>query len=99
MAYNLLLAIGNMGDLPPLDYGHRVPLSLSESITTMMFVHPINFPASFSIKSGKVDLIQIVGITSVELETAKATSSEDLKTKIVNATGSLVTQKMRSSVV
>lgn len=90
MAYNLLLAAGNMGDFPPLDYGHRVPLALSESIKTMMLTKPINYPDGFSIKSGRVDLIQVVGITPEELEAAKAASSEELKTKIVNATGGVV---------
>lgn len=32
MAYNLLLVSGQMGDVLPLDYGHRVPFRLSESI-------------------------------------------------------------------
>lgn len=49
MAYNLLLAAGKMGEYPPLDYGHRVPLALSESIKTMMLPQPMRFPASFSL--------------------------------------------------
>ena len=99
MAYNLLLATGKMGDYPPLDYGHRVPLALSEAIKTMMFTHPINFPDSFSIKSGQVDLLQVVGITSAELEAAKKTSTDDLKEIFVSNTGGLVTRKERASVV
>ncbi len=99
MAYNLLLVSGQMGDFPPLDYGHRVPLALSESIKTMMFTYPINFPNSFSIKSGKVDLLQVVGITPSELEAAKQSSSEELKEKLVHITGGLVTCKERSSVM
>ena len=99
MAYNLLLATGQMGDFPPLDYGHRVPLALSESINTMMFANPINFPSSFSIKSGRVDLLQAVGITPLELEAAKQTSSEEIKEKLVSNTGGLVTCKERASVV
>lgn len=99
MAYNLLLTAGKMGDYTPLDYGHRVPLTLSESINTMMFVRPISFPDSFAIKSGKVDLLQVVGITPAELEAAKQTSSEELKEKIVSNTGGLITYKERVSVV
>jgi len=99
MAYNLLLATGQMGDFPPLDYGHRVPLALSESINTMIFIKPISFPDSFSIKSGQVDLIQVVGITPAELEVAKETSSEELKEVIIKTTGGLLTRKERSSVV
>lgn len=99
MAYNLLLAAGKMGDYQPLDYGHRVPLALSESIKTMMFTHPINVPDSFSIKSGQVDLLQVVGITLAELEAAKKTSSDELKEMIVSNAGGLITSKERPSVV
>ena len=99
MAYNLLLATGQMGEFPMLDYGHRVPLALSGSIKTMMFIKPLNFPSSFSIKSGKVDLIQIVGITPAELEVAKKTSSDELKEIIISKTGGLLTRKERPSVV
>ena len=53
MVYNLLLASGKIGDFPPIDYGRRVPLALSESIKTMMFSRAINIPDSYSIKSGK----------------------------------------------
>ncbi len=98
MAYNLLLAAGQMGDFPLLDYGHRVPLALSESIKTMMFTHPLNFADHFSIKSGRVDLLQVVGITPSELEAAKKTSSEEIKQKLVSHTGGLVTSKERASV-
>ncbi|MCG8671364.1 MAG: suppressor of fused domain protein [Pseudomonadales bacterium] len=98
MAYNLLLATGQMGDFPPLDYGHRVPLALSESIKTMLFTQPVNFPSNFSIKSGSVDLLQVVGITPSELEAAKQTSSEDIKEKLISNTGGLVTCKERASV-
>ncbi|MEO0431966.1 MAG: suppressor of fused domain protein [Cyanobacteria bacterium J06656_5] len=99
MAYNLLLAAGKMGNFPSLNYGHRVPLALSESIKSMMFVYPHDFPHNFSIQSGQVDLIQVVGITPTELEFAKETSSEELKIKIINATGNLLTQRDRDSVV
>ena len=99
MAYNLLLAAGKMGDFPPLDYGHRVPLALSDTIKTMMFTYPLNFPKNFTIKSGQVHLLQAIGITASELEDAKQTSSEELKFKIVSATGGLVTMKDRTSVV
>ena len=98
MAYNLLLTTGQMGDFPPLDYGHRVPLALSESIRTMMFVHPVNIPSNFSIKSGSVDLLQAVGITPSELEAAKQTSSEEIRGKLISNTGGLISSKERESV-
>jgi hypothetical protein len=99
MAYNLLLAAGKMGDFPLLDYGDRVPLALSDSIKAMLLTSPVNFPESFNIRSGKVDLIQIVGITGPELDVAKATSSDELKERIIIETGGLITKKERLSVV
>lgn len=99
MAYNLLLVSGKMGDFPPLDYGHRVPLALSENIKAMLFAEPVNYPANFSIKSGKVDLLQVVGITSSELEAAKQSSSEEIKLKLLEVTGGLVTYRERASII
>ena len=99
MAYNLLLSAGKMGEFPPLNYGHRVPFTLTENIQTMMFTYPVNFINNFSIKSGKVDLLQVIGITPSELEFAKKTSSDDLREQILLKTGELTTGKVRSSVV
>lgn len=75
-----------------------MPLALSESIKAMMFAHPVNFADHFTIKSGRVDLLQAVGITQSELEVAKQTSSEEIKQKLVSNTGGLVTTKERASV-
>ncbi|MCO1336783.1 suppressor of fused domain protein [Microbulbifer sp. OS29] len=99
MAYNLLLVTGQMGDFPPLDYGHRVPLALSDSIKTMMFTQPASFPSNFYIKSGAVDLLQVVGITPSELDAAKQTSSDEIREKLVSNIGGLITSKERASVV
>ncbi|SCX79411.1 Suppressor of fused protein (SUFU) [Pseudomonas flexibilis] len=99
MVYNLLLVSGQMGEFPPLDYGHRVPLALSDSIKAMMFVHPAKFQSTFAIKSGKVDLLQVVGITPAELAAAKQSSSDELSKLIINVTGGLITKKERASVL
>ena len=98
MAYNLLLEAGQLGDFPLLDYGHRIPLALSESIKAMMITYPVGVPNSFSIKSGKVDLLQVVGITSSELVVAKQASSEEIREKLITKTGGLVTYMERESV-
>lgn len=99
MAYNLLLETGQVGDFPPLYYGDRVLLNLSESIKTMLFTKPFNFPSNFYIKSGRVDLLQVVGITQSELEVAKQTSSDYIREKLISYIGGLVTFKDRISVV
>jgi len=99
MAYNLLLAAGQMGDFPLLGDGDRVPLALSDAIRTMMFTQPVSFTHCFSIKSGRVDLLQVVGITPAELQVAKQTSSDEIRTQLISKLGRLVTSKERESVV
>ncbi|UXM81534.1 suppressor of fused domain protein [Shewanella seohaensis] len=99
MAYNLLLAAGQMGDFPLLGDGDRVPLALSDAIRTMMFTEPVSFPHCFNIKSGRVDLLQVVGITPAELQVAKQTSSDEIRTQLISKLGTLVTSKERESVV
>lgn len=99
MAYNLMLASGEMGDVPLLDYGHRIPLALSTTITAMMLTEPVHYPDNFKIQSGCVDLIQIVGITDSELEVAKATSSDNIKQRLLSKLGSLVIQQDRDSII
>jgi len=83
IAYNLLLASGKIKNFAPLDYGDRVPLNLSENIKNVMLTYPINFTDHFYLKSGRVDIIQIVGITPKELEFAKEFSSQKLANIII----------------
>ncbi len=99
MAYNLLLAAGQMGNYPLLDYGHRIPLAISDKIKTMMLTQPHAYPQSVSIKSGCVDLLQVVGITQAELDFAKENSSNELTDKFIAETGGLITAKDRDSIV
>ncbi len=99
MAYNLLLASGQMGEPALLDYGDRIPFALSDDITAMLIAPPFQLPESVDIQSGRVDFLQIVGITASELTFAKETSSEVLTDKLIEETGGLVTSKMRSSVI
>jgi Suppressor of fused protein (SUFU) len=99
MAYNVLIATGHIGNISPLSYGHRLPLAFSSTFKTMMFTQPLNFPNNFSIQSGKVDLLQVVGITASELDAAKQTSSEELKQMLVRMTGGLLTSKDRASIL
>lgn len=99
LAYSLLLESGQMGEYPPLDYGDRIPYALSEKIKAVIFSYPLNFPQSFNIKSGKVDLLQAVGVTSDELAYATRTASPYLRDQLIVETGGLVTSKERASIV
>lgn len=99
MAYNLLLASGQMGEPALLDYGDRIPFSLSDDIAAMLIAPPFQLPESVDIQSGRVDFLQVVGITASELAFAKETSSEVLTDLLIEETGGLVTSKMRRSVI
>lgn len=84
LAYNILLAHGRFGDAGPLDYGARVPLGGAINgdagcqLRFVFIAEPRSFPSSFQLDSGRVDLLQIVGITEAERDLAKAEGSEAL---------------------
>lgn len=99
MAYNLMLASGQMGEPGLLDYGDRIPFALSDDIAAMVIAPPFQLPENIDIKSGRVDFLQIVGVTEAELTYAQETSSEALIEMLIEETGGLITAKQRKSVV
>jgi hypothetical protein len=82
LAFNILLVHGRYGDSAPLDYWHSVPLGGSITcdsvLTHLLIALPNNYPAQFSLASGKVDLLHMVGITEKERDYAKTHGSEAL---------------------
>ncbi|BBO27729.1 Suppressor of fused protein (SUFU) [Marisediminitalea aggregata] len=99
MAYNLMLASGQMGEPGLLDYGNRIPFALSDDIAAMVIAPTFQLPENIDIKSGRVDFLQIVGVTEAELTYAQETSSEALIEMLIEETGGLITAKQRKSVV
>ena len=99
MAYNLMLASGQMGEPGLLDYGDHIPFALSDDIAAMVIAPPFQLPENIDIKSGRVDSLQIVGVTEAELTYAQETSSEALIEMLIEETGGLITAKQRKSVV
>ena len=98
-AYNILLSVGKFGEQPMLDYGHRIPTKIAPNLSHVVLSSPLSFPKSIELKSGKVDLIQVIGVTPQELEFAKNSSTSELVQLISNKQGSLVTIPERSSYV
>jgi hypothetical protein len=82
LAFNILLTHGRYGDSKPLDYWHRVPLGGSitreSALHHLLVAPPTSYPPQFSLISGKVDLLHVVGITEKERDYAKANGSETL---------------------
>lgn len=99
IAFNLLLAVGHYVDKSMLDYGDRIPQPIEPHITTLMLVKPKQFPVSFDLVSGKVDLMQVTGITAKELEFAKENSSDVLAEKLFAQYASYKLQPERLDVV
>jgi len=95
----ILLSVGYFENLSIFDYGDRVPLSLSSQIKVMLFTYPLNFPHNFLLPSGTVDLIQVVGITRDEADMVKEISSKELRLKLIDSIGGLITDKERSSIM
>lgn len=82
IAYNILLSVGRFGDLPMLDYGHRIPMNLAPSISHIMMVSPSHYPDHIDLMSGRVDFLHAIGITEEEYSFAKEHSSSELNEKL-----------------
>jgi hypothetical protein len=105
VAYNILLAHGLIGDFPMLDYGHRIPFSILPAsgenpiITHLMIVEPDHYQKSFTLSSGRVNFLHIIGITQEELKFAKASSSEGLLVILKTNNVYPITDRNRNSTV
>jgi hypothetical protein len=108
LAYNILLCAGRYGEPRSLDYGHRIPLGTPISPTntenTLLLSHvvlssPRHYPASFSLASGKVDILHLIGITASELDYAKEHSSEELVMLLMQNNAAPITDPYRKSIV
>jgi hypothetical protein len=95
MAFNILLSVGKYGDKPLVDYGDRIPMKIAPSITSLMIIKPKQFPVSFDLISGKVDFLQVTGITDDELKYAKDNSSDDLANRLFESQGSFIVKPDR----
>jgi len=99
VAFNILVSVGHYGDKPLVDYGDRIPMKIEPNISSLMVVKPNQFPESFDLISGKVDILQITGITAQELDYAKENSSEELANKLFESQGSFTIKPDRLGVI
>lgn len=108
LAYNILLCAGRYGDPSSLDYGHRIPLGApitpenetgSFLLSHIVIGKPEHYPNSFTLASGKVDLLHLVGITENERDFAKKHSSDALVDVLKRNNAYPVTNPKRLSVV
>ena len=99
LAFNILISVGHYGNKPLIDYDDRIPQSIEPNISSLMVVLPKQFPTSFELISGRVDCLQITGITAQELELAKESDSNVLAEKLYNHYESYKVTPNRLSVV
>jgi len=82
MAYNILLSVGHFGDKPLLGHGNRIGTGNSiiigqpSDLTVVAFVRPDHYLATFTLDSGSVEFLQLIGLTATELDYAKANSTD-----------------------
>lgn len=104
LAYNILLAHGRFGEAQCLDYGARVPLGgpidgdAASLVRFVVFSEPANFSPTFQLASGRVDFLQVVGITERERDLAKAEGTTALIDRLKAHTRFPLTDPSRASV-
>lgn len=104
LAYNVLVCHGQFGEVPALDYGHRIPVggpidpdTLSE-LRHVVISQPDHYPSQVQLDSGKFDFLHVTGVTDAEIAYAKANSTNDL-IELLKANGVFpVTDPMRTSI-
>lgn len=99
VAYNILLSIEHFGEQDLVNYGDRLPFKLSTDLTNLVILHPQNYPSRFELKSGKVDFLQVVGITKEELAFAQKNGSNELAKLLQCSQKSYVTDCERMSLI
>ena len=66
VAFNILLSVGKFGEKPLLEHWARIPQPIEPNITNLVLGVPINYPETIELVSGKVDFLEIVGLTKEE---------------------------------
>lgn len=98
LAFNILLSVGKYGDRPILGRGDRIPQTVEPNIGGLILWEPSHFPAEFHLASGKVELVQVIGVTSQELQYAKEHGSSELCEKLQVENVFPITDNQRSSI-
>ena len=61
-----MLSVGKFGEKPLLEHWARIPQPIEPNITNLVLGVPINYPETIELVSGKVDFLEIVGLTKEE---------------------------------
>ncbi len=88
LAFDMLLATGQLGSGSPLDLHDRIPLHApidgreSTEIRFVVLCEPENFPPRFKLPSGTSRFLQFVGITEAERDFAKQSGFDALRQQL-----------------
>lgn len=97
LAFDILLRAGRYEGSYPLSFGDRVPIGKSahSNIEHLFVVEPTSAPKQFSLASGKVNLVQLFGITEEECEIARSRGADELLSSLSGMSGFSVTNLRR----
>lgn len=103
-AFHILAMHGHFGERPGIDYGSRIPIrgplnQDQSALDCVIAVEPGCVAATQILPSGKFDFIELVGITSAELEYAKSAGTTALWERLQEAGLGAVTDVARESIV
>ncbi|AKS42545.1 suppressor of fused domain protein [Wenzhouxiangella marina] len=102
-AFHVLAMHGHFGERPGIDYGSRIPIRSplnreTSVLDCVIAVQPSCVASTHNLPSGKFDLIELVGVSSDELEFAKAHGTSALAERLNAAGIHNVTDVHRASV-
>lgn len=103
LAFDLLLSSGHFGEKPPLNLHDRIPIggpidgNAETSITNVILHAPESYSTSFQLPSGKVDILQFIGVTDAERDFARDEGFPKLRDKLYSVGCFPATNLRRSS--
>jgi hypothetical protein len=99
VAFNIMIVIGKYDQKRILNVDDRIPMAIEPNITELMVVTPDEYPSSFDLASGKVRLLQVVGITANEANYAQNTNSQELAKNLLSMRSNYTTDPDRADVI
>jgi hypothetical protein len=105
LAFDIVLAAGRFSGREPMSIHDRVPLpgpingDVLCQITNVILTQTFDGPNEFTLPSGRVELLNIVGFTDAELEFAQEHGSPEMLQKLNAAGFYQLTDPKRASVV
>ncbi|MCD6027400.1 MAG: hypothetical protein K0R08_1919 [Solimicrobium sp.] len=104
LAYHVLLHSGCYGEMPPLNYTHRIPCGgpiNGEPECALRFIaiaKPFHYPRTVQLESGKFNFLHLVGITEAERDYAQENGTNKLLSLLKSQGACPVTNPYRKEI-